>query len=112
MGLRSRVESVLLGSGPSVAARAVHILAKKRRRADSGRTARTRSVLVMTTRNRQVLRLPPGLCRRCVRALSRRLRDVPGMVWFEVDAAAGLLWFSGDVDQATVEAEVSDLRCA
>jgi hypothetical protein len=112
VGLRSWVESVLLGSGPSLEARAVHVLAKGPRKADSGRTARTRSVLLMTTKNRQVLQLPPGLCRRCVRAFSRRLRDVPGMVWFEVDAAAGLLWISGDVDPATIEAQVNDLRCA
>jgi hypothetical protein len=66
----------------------------------------------MTIENRQTLQLPPGLCRRCVRTLSRRLSDLPGMVWFQVDAAAGLLWFSGGVDLATVEAAVSALRCA
>jgi hypothetical protein len=58
-----------------------------------------------------VQHLPVGLCRRCLRSLSRRLRDVPGVVWFEVDAAAGLLRISGDVDPVAVEAAVSDRRC-
>jgi hypothetical protein len=65
----------------------------------------------MTIEKRQALPLPPGLCRRCVRTLSRRLSDLPNMVWFQVDAAAGLLWFSGGADPATVEAAVSYLRC-
>jgi hypothetical protein len=64
-----------------------------------------------TSRNRQVLPIPPGLCRRCVRALSRRLRDVPGTVWFEIDAAAGRLSVGGDVDPAALAAVVSDVRC-
>lgn len=39
------------------------------------------------------------LCRRCVRAVSRLVRDVPGVVSFEVDAARGLLLVQGDVDE-------------
>ncbi|WP_449066098.1 heavy-metal-associated domain-containing protein [Planomonospora algeriensis] len=35
------------------------------------------------------------LCRRCVRLVSRHVRDVPGVVSFEVDAARGLLRVRG-----------------
>jgi hypothetical protein len=64
------------------------------------------------TRHRHVLALPQGLCRLCVRALSRRLRDLPGMVWFEIDAAAGLVRISGDVDLAAAEALIRALGCS
>jgi hypothetical protein len=63
-------------------------------------------------RERQVLVIPAGLCRGCVRALSRRLRDLPGIVSFEVDAAGGRLWISGRVDLTATEAAVRDLKCS
>jgi hypothetical protein len=59
-----------------------------------------------------VLALPQGLCRRCVRALSRRLRDLPGMVWFEIDAATGQVRIKGDVDLAAAEALIRSLSCS
>jgi hypothetical protein len=64
------------------------------------------------TRDRHVLTVPQGLCRVCVRALSRRLRDLPGMVWFEIDAAAGLVRISGEVDLAAAEALIRALSCS
>jgi hypothetical protein len=38
------------------------------------------------------------LCRRCVRLVSRRVSDVPGVVSLEVDAASGRLRIRGAVD--------------
>ena len=38
------------------------------------------------------------LCRRCVRIVSRRVSDVPGVVSLKVDAASGCLRIHGDVD--------------
>jgi hypothetical protein len=38
------------------------------------------------------------LCRRCVRIVSRRVSDVPGVVSLEVDAAAGRLRIRGGAD--------------
>jgi hypothetical protein len=66
----------------------------------------------MTFPDPLLLPLPAGLCRRCVRSLSRRVADVPGVSWFEVDAAAGLLRVTGDVDPAAVAAVVSERRRA
>jgi hypothetical protein len=63
-------------------------------------------------RQRQGLEIPHGLCRRCVRALSRRLRDLPGVVSFEIDASAGRVWINGDVDPAAAHAAVRDLSCS
>ena len=63
-------------------------------------------------RQRLSLEIPHGLCRRCVRALSRRLRDLPGMVSFEIDASAGRVWINGDVDPAAAQEAVRDLSCS
>jgi hypothetical protein len=63
-------------------------------------------------RERQVLAIPPGLSRACVRELSRRLRDLPGIVAFEVDAAAGRVVVSGNVDLAAAEAALRRLSCS
>src|SRR4051794_23660596 len=91
-----------------------------RRGVDSGWTADRGSLILMPStsepsnhreRHRQGLEIPQGLCRRCVRALSGRLRDLPGVVSFEVDAAAGRVWVSGDVDPAAAQATVRDLSC-
>ena len=48
--------------------------------------------------------VPAMLCRRCVRIVSRRVRDVPGVASLEVDAARGLLRVRGDVDRETLVA--------
>jgi copper chaperone CopZ len=45
-----------------------------------------------------VVAVPPGLCRRCVRAISRRLRDVPGVVTFQIDAERGVVTIGGNPD--------------
>jgi hypothetical protein len=63
-------------------------------------------------RQRQGLEIPHGLCRRCVRALSRRLRDLPGMVSFQVDAADGHVWIHGEVDPAAAQDAVRGLSCS
>jgi ribosomal protein S14 len=60
----------------------------------------------------QGLEIPQGLCRHCVRTLSRRLRDLPGVVSFEIDAGAGRVWISGEVDPAAAQAAVDDLSCS
>ena len=65
-----------------------------------------------TTPDRQVLALPEGLCSKCVRALSRRLRDLPGVVWFNVDAAAAQVLIAGDVDLPAAEAVIRELGCS
>jgi copper chaperone CopZ len=45
----------------------------------------------------------PGLtCRQAVRAVSGRLRDVPGVLSVEVDAVAGLVLVRGPVDARAV----------
>ncbi|TYC23033.1 cation transporter [Micromonospora sp. MP36] len=46
--------------------------------------------------------LPPGICRRCVRAVSRRVSDLPGVVSLEFDGDAGLLRVGGEVDPAAL----------
>ena len=47
----------------------------------------------------------PGLtCRHAVRAVSARLRDVPGVLSVEVDAPAGLVVVRGPVDARQVRA--------
>ena len=63
-------------------------------------------------RERQVLAIPPGLSRACVRELSRRLRDLPGIVSFEVDAAGARVVISGNVDPAAAEAALRALSCS
>jgi hypothetical protein len=77
--------------------------------------------MVMPTRNepsdhgighREPLEIPRGLCRRCVRAVSRRLRDLPGISTFEIDAAGGRVWISGEVDRAAAEDALRNLNCS
>lgn len=48
----------------------------------------------------QEIVIPRGLCRRCVRLVSRRVSDVPGVVSLRVDAALGLLHVWGDAAPA------------
>jgi copper chaperone CopZ len=49
-----------------------------------------------------IVSVPTMLCRRCVRVVSRRVTDVPGVVSLEVDAARRLLRVRGDVDRAAL----------
>ncbi|SCF04386.1 Heavy-metal-associated domain-containing protein [Micromonospora viridifaciens] len=49
-----------------------------------------------------VVVLPPGMCRRCVRAVSRRVSDLPGVVSLEFDVDAGVLRVGGEVDPAAL----------
>ena len=44
--------------------------------------------------------VPAGLCRRCVRALSRHIRDLAGVVSLRIEPATGRLSVRGDVDPA------------
>jgi hypothetical protein len=48
--------------------------------------------------------VPADLCRRCVRLLSRHIRDVPGVVSLQVRPAQGRLSVTGDVAAAAVRA--------
>jgi hypothetical protein len=48
--------------------------------------------------------VPAGLCRRCVRLLSRHVSDVPGVVSLQVAPVQGRLTVTGDVDAAAVRA--------
>ncbi len=48
--------------------------------------------------------VPIGLCRRCVRLLSRRLSDLPGVISLQVEPDRGRLWVTGDVQAAVVVA--------
>jgi copper chaperone CopZ len=41
--------------------------------------------------------VPPPLCRRCVRLLSRCVRDVPGVLTLRVDPVSGEVRVLGDV---------------
>ena len=53
------------------------------------------------------LPIAPNLCRCCVRSLSRRVRDVPGVVSFEVDVARAVVQVQGDPDPVAVALAVS-----
>lgn len=48
--------------------------------------------------------VPAGLCRRCVRALSRHIRDLAGVVSLRIEPAIGRLSVRGDVDAAGLAA--------
>ena len=50
------------------------------------------------------MRVPGLMCRHAVRAVSARLRDVPGVQSVEVDAPAGLVVVRGPVDAEQVRA--------
>lgn len=50
-----------------------------------------------------IVALPPGMCRRCVRAVSRRVSDLPGVVSLEFDVEAGALRVGGEVDPAALD---------
>jgi len=59
----------------------------------------------------QVFAIPTGLCRRCVRSLSRRLWDVPGVVAFEVDVVGGRVRVSGDARADDVRSVIARSGC-
>jgi copper chaperone CopZ len=61
---------------------------------------------------RQTVLIDRHLCRRCVRAVSRRLRDLPGVRSFVVDVAEGRVTVVGDIDRAALEAAVGAPGCA
>jgi copper chaperone CopZ len=49
-------------------------------------------------RRRTVVALSPPLCRRCVRLVSRCLRDVTGVASWQVDPGSGQVSVHGDVE--------------
>jgi copper chaperone CopZ len=48
--------------------------------------------------------VPAGLCRRCVRLLSRRVSDLPGVISLQVEPERGQLRVTGDVQAGVVVA--------
>ncbi len=48
-------------------------------------------------RDEVTVAVPAGLCRRCVRLLSRHVADLPGVVSLRVEPARGRLSVTGDV---------------
>jgi hypothetical protein len=48
--------------------------------------------------------VPAGLCRRCVRLLSRRVSDLPGVRSLQIEPGRGQLCVSGDVQAGVVVA--------
>lgn len=91
--------------GRSVATGAVRTLAVARPWADRGRTAEPGSLSGMGELERPItVALPTGICRRCVRALSRRISDVPGVRSLEYDASGGVLRVGGAPDLAALRA--------
>lgn len=60
----------------------------------------------------QTVLIDRHLCRRCVRTVSRRLRDLPGVRSFTVDVPAGRVTITGEVDRAAVIAALATARCA
>jgi copper chaperone CopZ len=52
----------------------------------------------------------PGMrCRRCVRSVTSRLRDLPGVVTVEANAATGELVVRGEVTERQVRDAVADV---
>jgi copper chaperone CopZ len=52
----------------------------------------------------------PGMrCRRCVRSVTSRLRDLPGVLLVEADATTGELVVRGDVTERQVRDAVADV---
>lgn len=85
----------------AAASSAGHTCSRAGQRPDSGAGHACR---VLTTAS-----IPQGLCRRCVRTLSRRLRDVPGIESFQVDAEAALVRVRGDIEAADLQAAVASV---
>jgi hypothetical protein len=49
-------------------------------------------------RDEVTVAVPAGLCRRCVRLLSRHVADLPGVVSLQVEPVRGWLSVTGAVD--------------
>ena len=56
-----------------------------------------------------IVPVPPGLCRCCVRTLSRRVRAVPGVVSFTVDAQRAVVVVEGEPDPAELSGALAPL---
>lgn len=52
----------------------------------------------MTRFEEHEVEVPAGLCRRCVRYVSRKVSDVPGVISLQVEAAVGRLRIRGRLD--------------
>ncbi|MEV0154770.1 heavy-metal-associated domain-containing protein [Micromonospora sp. NPDC050686] len=55
-----------------------------------------------TERQELSVPLPDGICRHCVRLISGRLRDLPGVVSLEYDAGRRVLRVGGQPDPAAL----------
>ena len=55
------------------------------------------------------LRVPGMTCRRCVRIVTARLRDLPGVVMVAADAAAGEVIVYGEVPEDRVRAVLAEV---
>jgi len=54
--------------------------------------------------------MPEVFCRHIVRLVTARLRDVPGVVTVEMDAAAGAIVVTGRMSRAAVTEAFADAR--
>ena len=55
------------------------------------------------------LRVPGMTCRRCVRIVTARLRDLPGVVMVAADAAAAEVVVHGEVSEDRVRAALAEV---
>lgn len=55
------------------------------------------------------MRVPDMRCRRCVRLVTARLRDLPGLVTVEADASTGELVVHGDVTEDQVRDALAEV---
>jgi copper chaperone CopZ len=55
------------------------------------------------------LHVPDMRCRRCVRSVTARLRDLPGVVTVEADATTGELVVRGEVTVGQVREALADV---
>jgi copper chaperone CopZ len=55
------------------------------------------------------LHVPDMRCRRCVRSVTARLRDLPGVVTVEANATTGELVVHGDVTEGQVRDALADV---
>jgi copper chaperone CopZ len=55
------------------------------------------------------MRVPDMRCRRCVRLVTARLRDLPGLVTVEADAKTGELVVHGDVTEDQLRGALAEV---
>ncbi len=55
------------------------------------------------------MQVPGMTCRHCVRAVTARLRDLPGVVAVEADAESARLVVHGDITADQVEAALAEV---